>query len=92
MIGGEAMEPKFYYLKKYFGHDTFREGQEQIVLPFVGQGRTRNYADGRRQINMLSNTGADIRRRDNSYFAACVVDERSGNLACAGRDTGGIFK
>lgn len=31
MIGGEAMEPKFYYLKKYFGHDTYREGQEQIV-------------------------------------------------------------
>ena len=72
-------DEKYDILKRYFGYDTFREGQEQVIdeLTFR-QGCAWRDADRCREIIVLSDPGTDLSGDNTGYFTTDIPHEGSG--------------
>ena len=66
------------YLQKYYGYPDFREGQKNRRQSTGGSRYARDYADGRRQIDLLSDPGALVSGSHVGCIAFDLLDEGSG--------------
>ena len=69
---------KFEALKRYFGYDAFREGQEKLVDAILAGRDT--YADGRGKVAVFSAPGTDVGRHYAGGFTVDFLDEGSGQF------------
>ena len=78
-------------LKRVYGYDSFRKGQEDIISGIIAGARyTGNIANRRREIDMLSNSIDAAAGYVACYIAAHITNEGSGGCAAAGRRVGGV--
>ena len=87
------MENPHSILKKVFGYDSFRPGQEDIVRRLLdGQDVLAVMPTGAGQIHLLSGAGAASAGHHHRGVAAGQPDEGSGGGTGAGRCGGGLFE
>lgn len=83
---------KYKVLKKYFGYDSFREGQEFLIDALLaGQDVFGIMPTGAGKILVLSGS----RTFDGRYYIGCIAidffDEGSGGNLESGRDSCSVF-
>ena len=78
-------------LKQYFGHSTFRYGQEPLIDQILaGRDVMGIMPTGGRKVPVLPGAGPDAPRTDTGHFAAHLADDRPGCGAAVCGCSGGL--
>ena len=84
---------KHQILKQYFGHKTFREGQEQLIDSLLsGRDALGIMPTGGGQVHVLSGARTDAARSDAGGVPSHLADEGSGHGAEARGHPGGLYQ
>lgn len=82
---------KYEVLKRYFGYDSFREGQETLIDGILdGRDVLGIMPTGQRKIAVLSGSGIDSAGHHAGGVASDFLDEGSGHGAQSGRRPCGV--
>ena len=75
---------KFSALKYYYGYDTFKEGQAEVMDQLLCRaGRPLHHAHGSWEVSVLSDPCTAAKRYDHRSIASDFADEGSGEHVAA---------